>query len=207
MKRKLMSIILTFLLAQPVFCFADSFASDAGFEDEMPLSIFNEDGTKSTSTIDMKMLLTKDINLEKGKKVEVLNNCVFKDTNEKKNKYDISSALVSVICDQVGTFKAYISSTGDDVDTIKSNNGEISFFVPNDETFSLSLKSKLESMSCNIGVLGLGINSTAEEGFPMTWTCENSNPSSETTASSSGSIISSITKGLVFIASMLFGLF
>ena len=217
MKRKIFSILLTFLLAQPVLCFAqvssrsnmdipsDSILSDSSsslqVETEMPLIITDEHGIKSNSMIDMSLLLTKSINLEKGKELEVLNGCILKDTTEQKNNHDMASALISVICDSPSVFKAYISYNDNDNDTIKSNNCEISFLIPNNKNFSLSLKSKQEDNNCNLGVLGLGINKTSQEAFPMELTCVSSE------SISAGNIISPVVKSLASIALMLLGLF
>ena len=95
MKIKIFSILLTILLAQPVFCLAQvssrsnmNIPSDSSsslqVETEMPLIITDEHGIKSHSMIDMSLLLTKSINLEKGKELEVLSGCMFEDTIEQK---------------------------------------------------------------------------------------------------------------------------
>jgi len=169
MKRKFISILISFLLAQPISCFAvnynfeDSYSSTN--EDNVLLSVINEDGTESNFTANGKLLyFNESLSLIKDKKIKVLEKCTFDASNN-----EISSALVSVICDSPSTFKAYLS-TDKDIDTFNSDNGEINFFVPNNTDFSVDLKSD-ENINCKLGVLGVGINDVTEESSPMSFKC------------------------------------
>lgn len=209
MKKKFISIILTFLLAQPLLCFAEDSSSESSvstdFEDiedrfEIPLTV-DDDGTEKKFTVDVIQLLAKSVDLEKDKKQQVLKTCVFKDTSSQANEYDSSAALIAVICESVDKLKAYVKLGSDDEeDVMKSSDGTIQFLVPKNKDFSVSLKSN-KDVSCDLGVMGVGMNNTLIEGYPMSLTCENGVISSE------NGVISSITQGLASIALMLFVLF
>ncbi len=213
MKKKFISIILTFLLIQPAFCLAEESSSNLdisssgssllpefGDSVNLPINIVSEDGTTENYIADVKLLLNQAVDLKKGEKQEVLRECIFKDTSEGKNKYNLSKALVSITCKATDIFKAYINCTNE-TDTLHSNNGEIIFYVPSEEVFSVDLKSKQSDLNCDLGVLGIGVNSSTEKIFPMDLKCNSLE------SVSAANIISPIAKGFTSIVLLLLSLF
>ena len=202
--KKILYLILAFLLTQPGFCLAQGpsgssiFSSESEDNVNLPINIVSENGTTVNYIADVKLLLNRVVTLKKGKKEEILKECIFKDTNGEKNNYDLATTLVTIACNSQDDFKAYINCM-DDMDTLHSNDGELSFYLPSEEVFSVDLKSNQADLYCDLGVLGIGVNSSAKKIFPMELTCGFSE------SASTRNIISPFIKSLAPIALLLFG--
>lgn len=176
MRTKFLSIILALFILQPCVCFADMTSSSSmpieNLEEfEIKTERFLEDGSLQNLTSDILHFFTEEYKLSKDKRINVLKDCIFKNTGD---QYDTTGVLFAINCGEDSNFKAYVTmETDPDESKITSDFGEMNFILTNDTgKFNIALRADKDSQ-CEVSAFGVGVNSTAVEGYPLTLTCKN----------------------------------
>lgn len=179
MKTKFLSVILALFIVQPCVCFADSSSSLLEpVEFEVPISTELEDGTITNTTADVKSFFDKQFSLGKDNDYTLLASCRLKNTDN--IGYDNMRSLIAIQCGENDIFRASVR-TSDSKKKSYSQFGELFFMVPKGN-FSVKIKSDEEVIkNCNIDILGIGYNKTAEPGYPIDVECKFENKISSST--------------------------
>ena len=169
MKRKIISFILTFLLVQPVFCFANSNISENGTDEAFTL-LENDNSTISTGTLDSINLYDNIKKISANSEVPILTLCKLSEDG-----YDDALAAVITNCGENSKFQLSVSTENDNL-TVPSDNGvALIMGIPLKESFNATIKGEVNNaISCYTEVVGAGMDFTPNPGVQIFLNCKNS---------------------------------
>lgn len=186
MKLKIIAVLISInFVLTPLFCYANSDDFDCGINKTTDMSfndtiLFEDDSGQpgNLTTFDFVPLFNRSIVVPARKNVSAL---IRSFCNVCSGGYDLTGAILETYCEDNSNYSLAIKTENEFLAANSVNGSVVVTGIPNGEFSAHINNNGDEDLSCDTYLLGVGADTTPEEGYNINLTCYDKLPDGEKT--------------------------